>query len=164
MTTFSEILPATRSQARRGFYWTPCPAGCVADGRLEVTKGKNSTAYLLAETYPSSGYAAGRAFTLRKTGGTTYHLHLADDRPHSTCDCPGHSYANSERADKAHGDRFETLGCVHLDAVASLVWNNWLPESRTDAGADVGQTEASEQDELPECFKGIGPSREGCPF
>ena len=159
--TFSEILPATRTHARRGLYWTPCPPGCPADGRLEITRGKNGTAYLLTETYPGAGYAGGRAFTLRKTDGTVYHLHLADDRPHSTCDCPGHTYAAAEKADARHGDRFETLGCSHLDAVESLVWNGWLPESRTDAGADVGATETTDQ-ELPDCFRGV--SVVGCPF
>jgi len=217
MPTYSELLPATRIHARRGFYWTPCPVGCPADGRLEITKGKKSTAYLVVETYPGAGYAAGRMFTLRKTDGITYHLFLADDRQHSTCDCPGHTYDATRKADARHGERSESLGCIHLDAVASLVWNRWLPESRENPDAVTGVTETQEQepatcdacrgsgqlpgprhdaygprpdypdfvtcghcgsagsvtddhkggqadDEMPECFRGCGPSREGCPF
>jgi hypothetical protein len=161
MTTFTELLTGTRSQDRRGYYWNPCPAGCPASGRLEVTRGRKGTAYLVVEVYPSPGFGSGRAFTLRKVDGTVYHAFLADDRPHSTCDCPGHSYAAAEKADRRHGDHFDTLGCVHLDALASLIWNNWLPESRTNAEADVGATETTDQ-ELPECFKGCHVI--GCPF
>ena len=139
--TFSELLPATRSQARRGFYWKPCPAGWSGRRAAGGHEGEEGHRLPADRDVPRPRLPAGRAFQLRKVDGTTYHLHLADDRPHSTCDCPGHTYANTERADKAHGDRFETLGCVHLDAVATLVWNGWLPESRTNPAADVASTE-----------------------
>ena len=73
------------------------------------------------------------------------------------------AYHTAERADRRHGDRFETLGCSHLDAVAALVWNGWLPESRTGPGADTGATETTDQ-ELPGCFKtGFGTGA-NCPF
>jgi hypothetical protein len=114
---------------------------------LTVTKGKKDTRYAVTEVYVSPNYGAGRAFQLFKADGTVYHLFLADDRPHSTCDCPGCSYQNAEKADARHGDRFETLGCCHLDAVHNVIWNNWLPDPRTNPGADVGATETDEQEE-----------------
>lgn len=55
------------------------------------------------------------------------------------------------------------LGCVHLDAVASLVWNGWLPHPCDRSEQDVGPTEADDR-ELPECFRDVGPSPDGCPF
>ena len=161
-TTLTELLTPTRTCGHRAIDWQPCPAGCPVDGRLVVKTDRKHTAYCVTETYAAPGFA-GRAFKVRKADGTTYDCLLADDRGHSTCTCPGCTYGAAEKADRRHATRFETLGCNHLDALATLVDAGALPESRTNAEADAGATEVEDQP-LPSCFDGVACSRESCPF
>lgn len=148
--TCADLLTQTRTHASRGVKWTPHPAtaGCPCCGTVEVYRSRKPTTYTLTEFPVRPGYGSGRAFELVKADGTVYHLFLADDRPLSTCDCPGFSYASTSRADRRHGDRFETLGCCHLDAVESLVWNCWLPDPRGNGEQDAGPTEAHDRPDL----------------
>lgn len=145
---YDDLLTPTRTHASRGVKWQPHPAdaGCPCCGTLEVYRSRKPTAYTLTEFPVGRGYGSGRAFELRKDDGTTYHLFLADDLTLSTCDCPGFSYAGSARADRRHGDHFETLGCVHLDAIDALVnFNRWLPDPRCHDEQDAGPTETPER-------------------
>jgi hypothetical protein len=160
----TELLTASRTHARRGLYWTPHPAsaGCSCDGTLEITKGKKGTRYTLTEIPVGAGFGNGRGFQLAKEDGTVYSLYVGTDR--TDCDCPGKCYEATEKADRRHGTRSESLGCCHLDAVVALLANNWLPDPRTNPGQDVSNTEADEQ-ELPECFRDVGHGEsDRCPF
>lgn len=163
MTVYTELLAASRTHARRGLYWTPHPAdaGCPCDGTLEITKGKKGTRYSLTEIPVGAGFGNGRGFQLRKDDGTVYSLYLGTDR--TDCDCPGKCYEASEKADRRHGSKSETLGCVHLDAVLALLSNDWLASPLARGHEDVGTTETTDQ-ELPEVFRtGFGTGA-GCPF
>src|SRR5687768_11912751 len=106
-----DLLTPTRTHASRGIQWRPHPAsaGCPCCGTLTAYRSRKPTTYTLTEFPVGPGYGPGRAFSLRKGDGTVYHVFLADDQQLSTCDCPGFSFAGSARADRRHGDRFDTL-------------------------------------------------------
>lgn len=112
-------LPATRSHKARSYEWHP------ETSTLVVTKGKKATGYALREFRPDAGYGQGRAFELVKADGTKYHLFLGMGE--FSCDCPGKTYEAAEKADSRNGDTSPTLGCCHLDAIASLILAGRLP-------------------------------------
>ena len=149
-----EALPPTRSCQHRGIEWDR------EAHELTVTCGKNSERYAVSEIYPGRGFAAGRAFEVVKLStGEAYGAFLAHDRAYSSCDCAGKTYEGTARADRRHGERGESLGCKHLDALAALADNGWLPDPRANPDADAGPTERHDQPEpdgLPACFDGCG--------
>ncbi len=151
-----EVLPATRSESHRGYSWEPCPAdaACPCSGVLTVTTKRKHQRYAITELVPDRGWD-GRAFEVRKPDGTVYHCFLAANRQDSTCDCPAKTYAAAERADRRHGDRYETLGCCHLDAIDSIVGNGWLPHPGAgDPAADVGTAEI-DVDEIAAAYRAV---------
>ena len=139
-----ELLTGTRTYEKRSVTWEPHPveSGNPAAGTATITRGKRVIAYEVEEFLADPKFGAGRAFQVVKDDGVVYHLFLNDERPMSFCDCPGHTYGATEKANKVHCDKYDTLGCVHLDAVNALVRRGWLPESRVNAEADVANTES----------------------
>jgi hypothetical protein len=148
---YVDVLPATRSCKHRAVSW------CPDHSELTIT-AKKVQRYTLREFRPDRGYGPGRAFKLTKGDGTTYHLFVGPDG--SSCDCAGCSYEASGKADRRHGDGgFGTKGCSHLDATECLLRNGWLDRPTRPARV--------EDDELPACFRDLGPSgraRDGVPF
>lgn len=112
----SEVLPPTRSQRHRSLRFQP------ETGRLDIYRGKRITQYRLAE-FPSR---IGRAFRIDKLDGTGHYDLLIPRSGHVSCDCKGHTSGVSEFHDRVHRERSDTDGCVHVDAVKSLIQNGWL--------------------------------------
>lgn len=113
MTTFTELLPATKTSAHRSCTWTPV---CQGTGVLTVSDKRTHTRYAVVELPVARGFA-GRAFQLTKADGGVYCVRYAGEHDHS-CDCPGHTYARGK-------------GCKHVDAVAALLANDWVDEVET---------------------------------
>jgi hypothetical protein len=120
MTTFTELLPATKTSAHRACTWTPVAAGV---GVLTVSDKRTSTRYAVCEFATD---LPGRAFRLTKpAGGEVYCTRYAGPRDHD-CDCKGHTFAGH---------------CKHVDA---LLANDWLDERETvaDVAAEVEAKDA----------------------
>lgn len=127
MPVYTASLSPTRSQQSRTVTWVPHPADrrCPCSGTLAIGKGgKKTTGYLVTEVLPDVKYGGGRAFQMSKADGTTYSVYLGFE---PSCDCPGKTYEATDRADQRHGDRSESLGCCHLDALYHLTTNGHLP-------------------------------------
>jgi hypothetical protein len=118
-TTFTEILPATKTSPNNGIRWEP------ASGRLEILTGRKSDAYRVAE-FPADG---GRGFRFTKlTPGTdrdvdAYSVFCATPGTglHDSCECRGFL---------RHGQ------CKHLAAVRAIEENRFL-WARTEAAPAV---------------------------
>ena len=158
-----ELLPPTRSQPHRAVEWDRETHEMTLCGRRTAER------YAVSEFYVGRGFDAGRAFDVVKLdGGEVRNVFLADDRRRSTCDCEGFSFAGTERADHRHGTHSESLGCKHLDGLAAVVANGWLPDPRANPDQDAGPTEPDDQpdpeDMLPACFDGVSGTGAGVPF
>jgi hypothetical protein len=141
--TLTETLPSTRSAKHRAINWTPCPAEsrCPCTGTLAITTSKKHEEYGVVEIIPSPHYEPGRAFQMVKPDGEVYSLLLADRRDRSECDCAGFSYDATRKADYRHQSRTDSLGCKHLDAIAAVIANGWLPHPQANPDQDVTSTE-----------------------
>ena len=144
MTTHAALLPPTRShKSRRAIRWTPAdPAVCAHDGTLEIAgTGPTPTRYEATERYVEPGFGAGRAFRLDKMAATgvseRYQVFLAADRDRSSCSCLGCESDAKRKADGKHKERSAGLACKHLTALL-IVTSCWLPDPRTNPGADAG--------------------------
>ena len=116
-----------------------CPDGRPAawhpdTGRLEVTRGKVVTVYEVAEigAEPEEGEAWCRGFAVDKLARNgrpieTHHVRVSSLPGRTTCDCAGFLSEASRRANErawATGQpMYFTMGCVHADAVARMVWD-----------------------------------------
>lgn len=112
MTTFSEVLPATRGSEHNAIRFTPSETVPHA-GLLTIDTARARVEYLLAE-FPADG---GRAFRLEKiTAGTDAESEIYDvfcGRPGlgDLCTCKGFAYGRGKP-------------CKHLLAVAALLDNH----------------------------------------
>lgn len=150
MPTFTEALAATKSSRRRTVRWTPCESPtCLCTGKLVIDTDRERVTYGLVEI-PTAW--AGRAVTLVKADGSgeSYDVFAHEsDRRQDRCDCKGFAHAGH---------------CKHADALRAIAFENrWLADPRTNPDADSGATEVEDQP-LPACFSGVGPSPDGCPF
>lgn len=111
MTTYTELLPETKSEKRAAFIWTPATdfdtESSTHAGTLTITTTRSFTVYDVSE-FPCDH---GRGFNLKKTAGGTdgtepfYNCFVGSDDV-GLCDCKG----------------FTRYGrCKHLMALADLV-------------------------------------------
>lgn len=140
-----------------------------ATGVLAIATGTRCRRFVVEERYTPAG-ESGRVFRLTRVGGIgdDHDVLLATDRRASSCSCAGHSYEASEKANRRAAERGDavvaTLGCCHLDGIAFLIDQGWMPDPRCCPDQDVGSTETYDQD-LPECFRGLYPDQiPGVPF
>ena len=114
MTTYTEVLPATKSSEHNAMQFTPGEApGC---GLLVVHTARASVTYRVTEFATDWG----RAFHFTKDGtpGTdaqseAYDVLVCRDPRGHRCDCKGFSYG--------HG-----RPCKHITAALALIENQWL--------------------------------------
>ncbi len=108
--TYTEILPATKSQKHRAYTWEPIASpDTPLAGVLTLTDSRTHTRYAVEE-FPVD---AGRGFVLRKAAGAGYYSCnvVGTDGRADLCGCRGH---------EAHGH------CKHLAALRDLIANGKL--------------------------------------
>ena len=123
MTTYTEVLPGTKTSPHRAVTWTPCGCGC---GVLTVSDRRTHTRYAVCEVAVGKGFS-GRAFRLTKAGGAEhYTARVGGHESDHDCDCPGHAYGRGK-------------ACKHVAAVRALLANDWLDEREgvADLAAEV---------------------------
>jgi hypothetical protein len=110
MTTYSELLPATKSSQHNGIRWTP--SATEQGGHLLIDTKRTRSEYLVAE-FPA---ANGRGFHFAKVSGHTDPTATSEDVFIGTgrrfCSCRGYA---------------RTGDCKHVEAVVAILENNWLP-------------------------------------
>jgi hypothetical protein len=90
MTTYHELLPATKSSPHNGIRWTPSETTANA-GHLLIDTKRTRSEYLVVE-FPAHG---GRGFRFAKVAGATdaaaasEDVFLADRGPYASCTCRG---------------------------------------------------------------------------
>jgi hypothetical protein len=138
MATFTELLPATKSQAHRALKWTPSGCGC---GTLELACGRSFARYSVEEI-PAADDFDGRGFRLVKGDGEVYDALLSNRSPDwDSCDCAGHTYGGH---------------CKHADALRELLASGQLDAAGEDPreqgdGGDANDAQASDEAWQAEC-------------
>ena len=117
-TTFTDLLPPTRTSPNRAVKYTPA---CAGVGVLELTDGRSHTRYALA-VQPFGGVR------LTKADGETYVVSPA------ACECKGFVFGRGKL-------------CRHIDAVHCLLGNGWLEHDEVETVRDIRE-EADERDEF----------------
>jgi len=116
MATYTEVLPASKSNPHRAMKYTPA---CKGVGVLELTDTRSHTRYAVA-VQPFGGVR------LTKAGGSeTYVVSLA------ACECRGFVLGGKR--------------CKHIEAVESLLANRWLDADDRETVTDI-HAEAEEKD------------------
>lgn len=131
MTTFTEILPATKSSPHTAIRWTPDLQLPPGYGVLRIDAKRCTCTYRVT---PFATDWPGRAFHLAKddAGGDhteeAYDVFVHDhDEAHDRCTCKGFFYAGH---------------CKHAAAARALVANGWDTLSLTNPEADVAPAPA----------------------
>ena len=116
-TTFTDLLPPTRTSPNRAVKYTPA---CAGVGVLELTDSRSHTRYALA-VQPFGGVR------LTKAGGEESYVVTV-----GTCDCAGYTFGRGKP-------------CKHIDAVGCLLGNGWLECDERETVRDIRE-EADERD------------------
>lgn len=148
MTTFVEVLPATKSSKNTAIRWTPWAV--PGTGELVIEDRRTSTTYRVSEQ--PCDWTGTAARLVKVKGGSddsagVYDVFVAaTPGEHNRCDCRGF-------------ERFSH--CKHCSAVKALIQNRWLSRAAfANPDADVSNTEVHDQSEpapaarpvwVPEC-------------
>jgi hypothetical protein len=113
-TTFTEVLPATKSSQHNALNWTP--DAMPGRGVLVVHTARASVCYRVVEFATDWG----RGFRLVKDGtpGTdaeseAYDVLVCHDPRQHRCDCKGFTYGRGKP-------------CKHITAALAVIENGWL--------------------------------------
>ncbi len=115
MSTFTDLLPATKSESQAAIDWTP--ADQPGSGLLLIKTRRDYCEYRVSELRTEWD---GRAFRLDKitlASGTdpdesAYHVFVCKNAADRMCECRGHVFQGVDRK--------------HLAAILTLVANDWL--------------------------------------
>jgi predicted nucleic acid-binding Zn finger protein len=110
MATFTEVLPASKSNPHRAMKWTPA---CVGVGTLELTDKRTHVRYAVA-SQPFGGVR------MTRTDGETYVVTAG------TCDCAGYTFGRGKL-------------CKHIVALHALLSNRWLEQDDRETVTDVAE-------------------------
>lgn len=157
MATYYENLPKTKSCEHSSIRWTP--SSTERGGHLEISQGRKVCHYYLVEIEASHG----RAVRCVKVGANpaaedaAYDTFLPEhgSRYHPFCACKGFSRHSL---------------CKHVAAFAAILENRWFPdqisddERRAEVASKQGVWPTISEDEMPECFRGVGTTSDSCPF
>lgn len=115
-------LPPSRTHRLRFVAYHPTAR------RLMIGQGPTSKWYRVEVRPDEPGWVGGKRVALVcEDGVTVYDLWTGDE---FSCDCPGASFVNADKANKRALRRGEgatqTLGCVHLDACMPLARAGWF--------------------------------------
>jgi hypothetical protein len=137
MSTYSEILPPSKSSPHAGLDWTPGDhPGC---GELHIKTARCHCRYRVTETATDPRYADGRAWRLEKLSAgsdceaSDYFVFVSRRHPSAdSCECRGFLRWGS---------------CKHIASIRALLENGWLDMSPVNPDADVGR--GVEPDDVP---------------
>lgn len=141
-TTFSELLPATRTTPRgAGFKWTPSEdhLGC---GMLVIEAPRVRVTY---HVVPIATKWAGKAWHLAKTDAGTdkdsesYDCFLGINPHERSCTCKGYCFGRNR-------DERGRVSCKHLEALIGITANRW-DECPVNLDTDTGRSEVEDQPE-----------------
>lgn len=131
MTTYTEVLPATKSAPHSAIRWTP--SGTIpASGLLTIQSNRTDCTYLVCEM--ESSYPV-RNFLFAKVEGapgsdqgeSSYTVSVGVAGSPVACECRGFVYGRGKP-------------CKHIAAAVAILDNGWL-DSPVNPDADVESTE-----------------------